>query len=316
MPTLYLVSTPIGNLGDLTARAGDVLAEVDRILAEDTRRTRTLLSRLGLRTPMTSLHAHNEASRTALILKWLSAGEDLALVSDAGTPLVSDPGSRVVRAVIEAGFRVVPIPGPSAVMAALVASGLPFHRFTFLGFLPRKGRERRTLLDRMASAEETWVLFESPERLGGLLADLEMACGADRRACVAREVTKLHEEFIRGDLAELREWLGAHPARGEITLVVGGAPEGAYAAEAARESEEAAESLACELLEEGLSPSRVAKELTARLGLPRNRAYRLAQGLTEPGRGHPDPAEGSPDGTGSDPSVGGSSNGPVRGGQG
>ncbi|MFC1661725.1 16S rRNA (cytidine(1402)-2'-O)-methyltransferase, partial [Gemmatimonadota bacterium] len=289
MATLYLVSTPIGNLGDLTRRAQEVLAEADRVLAEDTRRTRTLLTHLGLRTPMTSLHAHNEASRIALILKWLSAGEELALVSDAGTPLVSDPGSRVVEAVVKAGFRVVPIPGPSAVLAALVGAGLPFHRFTFLGFLPRKGKERKALLERVASASETSVLFESPERLGRLLDGLAVACGAGRRGAVAREVTKLHEEFVRGTLAELREWFEAHPPRGEITVVVAGlsADDGAEAS-GGEALEEEAHSLGRALLESGMPASRVARELARQLGLPRNRAYGLVQDLVEHSVADPD----------------------------
>jgi 16S rRNA (cytidine1402-2'-O)-methyltransferase len=281
MATLYLVSTPIGNLGDVTDRARSVLGAVDRILAEDTRRTRKLLKHLGLRTSMTSLHAHNERQRTNRILEWLSAGEELALVSDAGTPLVSDPGTHMVEEVVNAGHEVVPIPGPSAVLAALVASGIPFHRFTFLGFLPRKGRERRALLSRVAASPETTILFESPERVRALLTDLVAECGGERRAAAAREITKLHEEFVRGTLDDLLGAFGSRPPRGEITVVVSGV-EGRSAApttDDADGAEREATTLGATLLAEGMSPSRVAKELTGRVGLPRNRAYGLVQEL-------------------------------------
>jgi 16S rRNA (cytidine1402-2'-O)-methyltransferase len=280
MATLYLVSTPIGNLGDLSRRAGETLGSVGRVLAEDTRRTRTLMSHLGLTTPLVSLHEHNEAAREEKILGWLAAGEDLALVSDAGTPLVSDPGRRIVTAVVEAGHAVVPIPGPSAVLAALVGSGLPPVPFTFLGFAPRKGKERTAFLERVAASPDTTVLFESPERLKSLLAALVEACGGEREAAVAREVTKLHEEFVRGSLDELAEAFQALPPRGEITVVMAGAPE---AEEAGEDLEAAATSLARELLEEGMTPSRVAKELAGELGIPRNRAYRLAQEMNSSG---------------------------------
>lgn len=278
MGTLYLVSTPIGNLGDLTRRAAETLGSVSRILAEDTRRTRKLLSHLGLSTPLVSLHAHNEASRQAAVLGWLSMGEDLALVSDAGTPLVSDPGGRVVEAVLEGGYTVVPIPGPSAVLAALVASGLPSERFSFLGFLPRKGPERADLLERIASSPETTVLFESPERTGVLLGALAERCGPHRRAAVARELTKIHEEIVRGTLGVLMDRFAEASPRGEVTLVVEGAPPGEGTAEA---DEAAARALAGALLDEGMAPSRVAREVARRLKLSRNRAYQVVQDLSE-----------------------------------
>lgn len=280
MSTLYLVSTPIGNLGDLSRRVEKILGAVGRILAEDTRRTRTLLSHLGLSTPMVSLHAHNEASREAEILLWLDSGQDLALVSDAGTPLVSDPGGRMVRAVLEGGHTVVPIPGPSAVLAALVASGLPAERFSFLGFLPRKGKERKALLERLAAARETMVLFESPERLVALLEKLREVAGPDRRCAVARELTKLHEEFVRGTVHEVREHFREHPPRGEITLVLEAAPpmEGQ-----ATVDEEAASALARALLNRGERPSQAAREVARRLGIPRNQAYQLIQDLPDAG---------------------------------
>jgi len=178
--TLYVVSTPIGNLGDLSPRAEETLRVVSRILAEDTRRSRILAERAGSSARLVSLHEHNERERTGAVLSWLADREDLALVSDAGTPLVSDPGAKLVAAVLEAGHRVVPVPGPSAVIAALVASGLPSERFAFLGFPERKGRARQQLLRRVAESAESVVLFESPQRLAALLRALMEVCGPDR----------------------------------------------------------------------------------------------------------------------------------------
>jgi 16S rRNA (cytidine1402-2'-O)-methyltransferase len=271
---LFVVSTPIGNLEDLTRRAERVLAEVPHVLAEDTRRTGTLLRHLGVRPEMMSLHAHNEASRRGKVLAWLTSGEDVALVSDAGTPLVSDPGARIVQAALEAGHEVVPIPGASAVLAALVASGLPADRFTFLGFLPRRGVERGRLLERLCAAEETTVLFESPERLVDLLDDLEAACGPERRVAVGRELTKVHETVVRGTLAEARRYYGDSVPRGEVTVVIEAAPP-REAPDAA--DREAAGALALALLAEGASASGVAREVAKRLGLPRNVAYQVVQ---------------------------------------
>ena len=285
MAKLYVVSTPIGNLSDMTPRADEVLRSADRILAEDTRRTRVLAERAGASAPLVSLHEHNEAERTERVLGWLEAGETLALVSDAGTPLVSDPGWRLVDAVWRAGHDVVPVPGASAVLAALVASGLPAERFVFLGFPDRKGRGRRSLLERAAASEETVVLFESPQRTVKLLEDLSATCGADRRVAVARELTKLHEEVVRGTLSEAAAYYRERPPRGEVTVVL--APREA-APEDEGEAEERARELARELSAEGLSPSAVAKELTRRLDLPRNTSYRIAHEPIEseaPGRG-------------------------------
>ncbi|MEQ8328930.1 MAG: 16S rRNA (cytidine(1402)-2'-O)-methyltransferase [Longimicrobiales bacterium] len=272
MATLYLVSTPIGNLGDLSARAGQVLNGVHRILAEDTRRTRVLADHVGASCPLVSLHAHNEAERVQRVLGWLDDGEDLALVSDAGTPLVSDPGGRLVAAVTAAGHTVVPIPGPSAVLAALVASGLPSERFVFLGFPDRKGPGRRDLLDRVAASEDTVVLFESPQRLVRLLDDLAGACGPDRRVSVARELTKIHEEFVRGTLPEAARYYEEHPPRGEVTLVV--APADNAPADPGVVEEEA-RVLARALLAEGRRASQVAKAVARRLDVSRNDAYRI-----------------------------------------
>lgn len=275
MATLYLVSTPIGNLNDVSARAAETLRGVGRILAEDTRRTRILTERVGAGPPLVSLHAHNERERIEAILGWLEGGEDLALVTDAGTPLVSDPGGRVVSAVVGAGHDVVPVPGPSAVLAALVASGLPADRFTFLGFLARKGREREDDLQRIASARESTVVFESPHRLVRLLEDLAQACGPDRQVVVARELTKLHEEFRRGTLSEVGAYYLERPPKGEVTVVVG--PEDVDAEEVDVEAQ--AGELAREMLDAGMRPSMVAKEVAARLDLARNDAYRIVHDL-------------------------------------
>ena len=276
MATLFLVSTPIGNLGDLSPRAADTLRAVGRVLAEDTRRTRVLTQRAGSTARLVSLHAHNESERIAQILGWLDAGEDLALVSDAGTPLLSDPGARVVHAALDGGHNVVPIPGPSAILAALVASGLPTERFAFLGFVPRKGSERQELMARVASSGETTVLFESPQRLGALLSALAEVCGAERRVAVTRELTKLHEEIVRGTLEEAAAYYREHPPKGEVTVVVAPASE----AERGGDLEVEARGIAAQLLAQGMKPSEAAKELAARLDLARNEAYRVVQKCT------------------------------------
>lgn len=278
MATLYVVSTPIGNLGDLTLRASEVLGTVARVLCEDTRRTRILVGHLGIRPTLVSLHEHNEVARTARVLAWMQDGEDLALVSDAGTPLISDPGARLVAAVLEAGHEVIPVPGPSAVTAALVASGLPSDHFAFLGFPPRKGKDRKTLLARVADSPETVVLFESAERLDALLADLVEACGPRRRVAVARELTKLHEDVVRGTLAEARSYYREVPPRGEITVVIGPSDE---ASGTAGIDPVAVEALARALLAEGLRTTEVAAELARRTGLSRNEAYRIAHSLSD-----------------------------------
>ena len=277
MATLYLVSTPIGNLGDLSPRAAETLRSVATILAEDTRRTRVLARHAGSEARLVSLHAHNEAERCDRIVAWLDDGLDLALVSDAGTPLVSDPGARVVRAVTDAGHAVVPIPGPSAVIAALVASGISAERFTFLGFPERKGPERRELLERVGRATEPTVLFESPNRLVVLLEALEEACGSARRVAVARELTKIHEEIVRGTLSEVAAYYRERPPKGEVTLVVG--PAERDAAQADREGD--ARDLVRRLIEGGMKPSAAARVVAERLGLARNEAYRIVHELAE-----------------------------------
>jgi 16S rRNA (cytidine1402-2'-O)-methyltransferase len=219
--TLYLVATPIGNLDDITARALRVLREARLIAAEDTRRTRKLLTHFDIHTPLTSYFEHNKLSKLDAILEALSMG-DVALVSDAGTPGLSDPGYELVRAALDAGHAVTPIPGPSALVAALVASGLPTDAFVYLGFLPRKAAEREELLHSVQHEPRTLVAFESPHRLLDSLADIESILG-NRPLAVARELTKLHEEIFRGLAREARQHFGAKEVLGEITLVIGGA---------------------------------------------------------------------------------------------
>ena len=268
---LYIVATPIGNLADLSARAGETLAAVDRILAEDTRRARILLAHIGVATRPVSLHAHNEAGRTSRARRWLAAGEVVALVSDAGTPLLSDPGERLVNAAIEDGHEVVPVPGPSAILAGLVASGLPCVPFTFTGFLPRKAGKRARALERIIDATETTVLFESPSRLAGLLDDLAARADATapgRRIAVCREMTKVHEEVFRGTPAEGARHFRAHPPRGEATVVVEGGSGGTGSTDAA-----VIEALAGEALDAGLAPTAAAKEVARRTGVTRGAAY-------------------------------------------
>jgi len=272
---LHLVATPIGNLEDVTLRALRVLGEADLLLAEDTRRTRILLQRHGVKARPLSLHAHNEASRIARVLEVLDAGGSAALVSDAGTPLLSDPGARLVDAALRAGHAVTPIPGASALLAALVAAGLPAERFTFLGFPPRRKGPRDALLASLRDRPETLVLFESPRRLPTTLRQLAEALG-DRPACVARELTKLHEEVARGTLAQLAERF-ADGARGEVTLVVGGAPEAAAGAGAPADLDAAIRAR----LAAGETPRDVAAALARARGLPRREVYARVTALRE-----------------------------------
>ena len=219
--TLYLVATPIGNLGDLSERAKQTLAQVAFVACEDTRRTRVLLDAHGLRSDLVSLPAFAEGERAGRILDRIAEGQDCALVTDAGSPGISDPGERLVAEAVERGIPVVPVPGPAAVIAALSASGLPTGRFHFLGFLPRKGPERAAILEEVAPLRATLVLYESPRRVSETLEDLHQALG-DRRACLARELTKLHEEFVRGRLSELVLRYAGEEVLGEVVLIVEG----------------------------------------------------------------------------------------------
>ncbi len=221
MGILYVVATPIGNLEDITLRALRILREVRLVAAEDTRTARKLLSRYEISVPTTSYFEHNQVVKVPVILRELAQG-DVALISEAGMPGISDPGYELIRATIEAGYPVVPIPGPSAVTSAVAVAGLPADRFVFLGFLPRRPRERRALLESVAQIPWTLVFYEAPHRVLASLADVEGVLG-DRQAVLARELTKLHEEIQRGTLSELRALLAAGDTRGEFTIVVAGA---------------------------------------------------------------------------------------------
>lgn len=274
--TLYVVAVPIGNLEDITLRARRVLSEVDRIACEDTRRTGKLLELLGLeRKPLVSLYDHNEARRTPAIVEALAGGVDVALVSDAGTPTISDPGFKVVRAAIDAGLPVVPIPGVSAVTTALSVAGLPTDRFRFVGFPPAKGRALQTALDALAGAAETLVFYVSPHGLDRFLDAAERAFGAERPAVIARELTKKFEEFRRSTLGELRADPGV--VRGEIVVLVAGAPPEEAPAE------EDLEAVVAGLLAGGFAPSKAAREAAKRTGGSRDAAYRLAIALRDRG---------------------------------
>jgi 16S rRNA (cytidine1402-2'-O)-methyltransferase len=272
--TLFVVATPIGNLDDLSHRVESTLRTVPVVAAEDTRRIRGLLSHLDAHPTVLSFHAHSPERRQETLLEILGEGRDIALVTDAGTPGVSDPGESLVRAVRAAGFQVVPIPGPSAVSTALSAAGLPADRYLFLGFLPRKGRERERLLQAAAASEWSVVLYEAPGRLPATLSDLAAAAGESRPAVVCRELTKLHEEFRAGTVAELAAYYEAVPARGEITVVLQGRPD----AEPGPSPADAA-ARATELLASGLSRKAVVQRLITDTGVARNEAYRIVTSL-------------------------------------
>lgn len=273
--TLYVVATPLGNLSDLSPRAAEVLRRAAVVAAEDTRRTRGLLSHLGVSPTLLSFHAHSDDRRLDKLLEILHDGRDVALVSDAGTPAISDPGPDLVGAAREAGIPVVPIPGPSAVATALSAAGLPADRYLFLGFIPRKGKERARLLARAAIEEWAVVFFEAPNRLGSLLEDLVPLAGAERRGVVARELTKLHEEMRAGTLGELAEYFSQVTPRGEITFVL----EGAGVPTAPPDRTDEALERAAALLADGMSRREVVRQLTDTLGIARNEAYRLVMDL-------------------------------------
>ena len=267
--TLYLVSTPIGNLGDMTHRAVEVLSSATIVIAEDTRHSRRLLDHYHISTPLKSYHEHNEAKETPKLVARLRAGDSIALISDAGTPLISDPGSRLVAAAIEAGLPVVPIPGASSVMAALVASGMSLERFTFLGFLPRKGRERSEMMAEVVASQSTVVLFEAANRVGATLDALAQAGAGERPAIVARELTKQFEEFKRGSVMELAAFYRDVDPKGEVVLVIAGA-------EKPRVTESELRATAKKLRASGNSPRDVMEHLVSGLGAPRNLAYKLA----------------------------------------
>jgi 16S rRNA (cytidine1402-2'-O)-methyltransferase len=275
--TLFVVATPIGNLEDLSFRAVRVLGEVEIIAAEDTRATRHLLDRHGVAGPrLVSFFEGNEAARTAEIVDALRGGARVALVTEAGTPGVSDPGQRLVAAALAAGARVEVVPGPTAAIAALVLSGLPSDRFLFLGFPPREAGARRELFGGLRGERATLIFYEAPPRVGATLADLAAALGAERPACLARELTKVHEEAVRGTLAALAARYAEEPPRGECTLVVAGAS--AAEAEAAAHVDVEAEVRA--LLAQGLGPKDVAARVAIATGKPRRLIYQLALSLS------------------------------------
>jgi 16S rRNA (cytidine1402-2'-O)-methyltransferase len=261
---IYLVATPIGNLGDVTRRAAETLGLVDRVLAEDTRRTRALLTHLGIRKPVVKLDANATEGALRSVVERARTGERVAFVTDAGTPSVSDPGTRLVRMAAEVGLPTTVVPGPSAVTAAVALSGLVEGPFLFMGFLPRHGEKRRHAIDRVRTAEEAVVLFEAPTRLSGTLADLA-ARMPERRACVLRELTKLHEEVVRGSLAELVE--RSITPKGEVTVVVAGAEGGA-----AEEGPDI-DALVAERLDTGDTSRTVADDVAALTGKPRREVY-------------------------------------------
>jgi 16S rRNA (cytidine1402-2'-O)-methyltransferase len=269
--TLYVVSTPVGNLGDMTHRAIDVLKSVALVAAEDTRVTRKLWARFGISTKLISYHAQSPVSRREELLAHLAAGNDLALVSDAGTPLVSDPGEDLVAAWAARGGTIVPIPGPSAALAALVASALPAARFAFEGFLPRRGKPRRERLAAIAADDRATIIFEAPGRAAATLSDLASACGPDRRASVSRELTKLHEETWRGTLGDLAGRATSSPPRGEVTIVVAGSERGSSPPVVGLEE---GRSEVDRLVAEGMSRSSAAREVAGRTGLARRELFR------------------------------------------
>jgi len=273
---LYIVGTPIGNLEDMTVRAVRILQTVDLIAAEDTRHTGKLLHHFQIKTPQISYHEHNRMIRVPELVAKLQQGLAIALVSDAGMPGISDPGYELVKACAEEGFTVVPIPGASAVIAALSASGLPSDRFIFEGFLPAKSQARRTHLESLQSESRTIVFYESPHRLRATLQDLADVLGGDRKITLARELTKLHEEFWRGTTAEAIELHTKREPQGEYTIVVAGA-------EAVKVvlSESALRSELQTLLNQGLSRSDASRQLAQQTSLPRRQIYQLALSLPE-----------------------------------
>ena len=266
MGTLYLIATPIGNLEDITLRAVRLLQQVDLVAAEDTRHTGRLLSHIGADTPQISYHDHNKLTRLDVVLKALESG-DVALVSDAGTPGLSDPGYKLVQAAIAHGFRVVPVPGPSALTAALVASGLPTDSFVYLGFLPRQSTARRRLLGELSDQRRTVIVFESAHRLAAALEDIQMVLG-DRDIAVARELTKLHEEIWRGPVSGARDHFG-DGVRGEITLVIAGADE------PAPWDEDRVSNWVARLMDQGQTHREAVKETARISGWSRRNVYQL-----------------------------------------
>ncbi|HEV8399581.1 MAG TPA: 16S rRNA (cytidine(1402)-2'-O)-methyltransferase [Gemmatimonadales bacterium] len=272
--TLYVVATPLGNLGDLSPRAADTLKNVAAVAAEDTRHSKTLITHVGSHAELISFHAHSSERALERILDLLGTGKDVALVTDAGTPTVSDPGAALVAAARARDIPIATIPGPTAVAAALAVSGLGADRYVFLGFLPRKGGDRRRLLEIVAESEWTVVLFEAPNRVADLLRDLAELCGDDREVAVSRELTKVFEETRAGTLTDLAGYYAEAPPRGEVTVVVSGTgkapPEDVPIDPAER---------ARTLLAQGMTRKDVAEQLAEETGISRNTAYRLVNDL-------------------------------------
>lgn len=273
--TLYIVATPIGNLEDITLRALRILREADLIAAEDTRHTRKLLSHFEIATPLIAYHQHSELSRTTSLIRRLAEdGQSIALVTDAGTPAVSDPGAELVRAAAAAGVPVVPLPGPSAALCALVGSALPTARFAFEGFLPRTKSPRREKLLALARMESrTLIFYEAANRLVETLADISSAFGSDRQAAVGRELTKKHEEFVRGTLAEIIAHFAVNPPRGEIAIIVAGLTENLEKPPADDPSPEDVPTLLRTALAAGLSERDAVRQVSAAQHLSRRDVY-------------------------------------------
>jgi 16S rRNA (cytidine1402-2'-O)-methyltransferase len=271
--TLYLVATPIGNLEDLTFRALRILQEVDLVAAEDTRHSRKLFNHYGISTPLTSYFAHNEAQKGERLLTELRAGKSVALISDAGTPAISDPGFLLVRRCRDEGIAVLAVPGPSAVVAALAISGLPTERFAFEGFLPARSKARRETLRQLRTEPRTTIFYEAPHRLPATLREICEELGAERDVAVARELTKLHEELFRGPAKAAVEHFGAGRVRGEIVLLVAPAAAGALEPATAVDSVEAS---LRKLRGEGLSLRQAVKQVAKEFGLPGDEVYRRA----------------------------------------
>lgn len=267
---LFVIATPLGNLEDLSPRAVRILSSVAVVAAEDTRAAQHLFARFSIHTPSVSYFEGNEATRAVELCARLSRGDDVAVISEAGMPGISDPGERLVRAAIDAGATVEVVPGPSAALTALVGSGLPAARFTFVGFLPRTEGKRREELASLRAREETLIFYESPVRTAATLGDLAAVLGGGRRACVARELTKVYEEYVRGTLDELAARYAAEPPRGEVTLVVEGAPPGQSATAIDVEAEVDAR------LAAGESPKEIAAALALSTGKPKRMIYQLA----------------------------------------
>ena len=272
--TLYVVATPLGNLGDLSPRAADTLKRVAVVAAEDTRHSKPLLHHAGSHAELVSFHEHSTDRALERILRILIDGRDVALITDAGTPAISDPGVALVAAARERGIQVVTIPGPTAVAAGLSVSGMPGDRYLFLGFLPRKGSDRRRLLLTAAQSEWTVVFFEAPNRVTQLLADLAEVCGPERQAAVSRELTKVFEETRAGTLQELSEHYAEAPVRGEVTVVLSGTGKEHVEARLPDPAEHGKA-----LLAEGLSRKDVVNRLVEETGISRNAAYKLVNEL-------------------------------------